>query len=101
PRSPPRSTPLPYTTLFRSLFPSTYDPRGAAIKFDQRLAGREIPLVQLHRLLELLSRFFGKRHRGKPPCMVRLVSVCPAQPFVKKDRKSTRLNSSHVAISYA
>src|SRR5690625_5660106 len=32
---------------------------------------------------------------------VRLVSMTAFQPFLLIDRKSTRLNSSHVAISYA
>src|SRR5690625_5586677 len=33
--------------------------------------------------------------------MARLQSVCPECGSVFRDRKSTRLNSSHVAISYA
>src|SRR5690242_21001820 len=74
-RRPPRSTLFPYTTLFRSLLHPTR--RGEAAR--QRL--REKP---------------SGRARG---------SVCDghggaAQP-IAEDRKSTRLNSSHMSISYA
>src|SRR5690349_23199893 len=76
-RRPPRSTLFPYTTLFRS--------RPAQVLAD----------VQIERDRDLLARvrrrFVGDRsdERGA----VDLGEI--------EDRKSTRLNSSHVEISYA
>src|SRR3712207_7233079 len=76
-RRPPRSTLFPYTTLFRSAVP-------------QRLAGQRQPPgpdrtqriqehLEDHRRRQLAA-LGARRHR---------------------DRKSTRLNSSHANISYA
>src|SRR3712207_8523556 len=75
-RLPPRSTLFPYTTLFRSRHPDT----------------------------QLVVDHLGLPQPFAPPP--------PAQPFadlpkvlalaaLPKDRKSTRLNSSHANISYA
>src|SRR5690349_23745039 len=79
-RRPPRSTLFPYTTLFRSVEAA----RGAARRSRHSHADRGRPRESQSR------RSFGgvaaaARERG------------PAGP----DRKSTRLNSSHVEISYA
>src|SRR5439155_26696787 len=79
-RRPPRSTLFPYTTLFRS-FRYNYMTTGAVY----------LSLITRERNLE----FDGK-----------CVSVVPHVPEevirrIEADRKSTRLNSSHVAISYA
>src|SRR5439155_8451140 len=71
-RRPPRSTLFPYTTLFRSLL--------------RRL--RESDAADVAAL----------RHQSEPGAGVR-GRVCQRQ--ARTDRKSTRLNSSHVAISYA
>src|SRR5690349_22729668 len=78
-RRPPTSTLFPYTTLFRS-----ETVLGAPI-FDLRVQ----PLNLGHRRPHVLDvRAAG----GIAVLVVRLDSV---------DRKSTRLNSSHVEISYA
>src|SRR5437773_7723861 len=70
-RPPPRSTLFPYTTLFRSF-----------------------PVAQ--HLLQLRIRPGG----GEPPRQLHLGQ--PQQlPPPGRDRKSTRLNSSHITISYA
>src|SRR5256885_13037851 len=80
-RRPPRSTLFPYTTLFRSVLLLRHlDPRIGPD--DERL--RELLAVD------------GQRHgvlAGWRPD-----AVAPAAP---PDRKSTRLNSSHLVISYA
>src|SRR5204862_5374707 len=77
-RRPPRSTPFPYTTLFRSL------------------AGRHRPRRREPHLPA--QRVVGhRRPRRSPP--VRFGRARAAGG--KGDRKSTRLNSSHVEISYA
>src|SRR5256885_12739101 len=72
-RRPPRSTLFPYTTLFRSPLAPAPPPEPAG----PGAGGRD-----LHAPPELC----GNRPR-------------PAQP--REDRKSTRLNSSHLVISYA
>src|SRR3712207_8206680 len=78
-RRPPRSTLFPYTTLFRS--------------DRQHLAAIDVALV--HEATEVGEERRGRRlrrsHRLQPE--LRLPEV--------RDRKSTRLNSSHANISYA
>src|SRR5256885_4911364 len=78
-RRPPRSTLFPYTTLFRSRQIVPRD--GERGPHDQR---RAPPLIRLG--VELL--------------LVSLVTAI-AQRLREQDRKSTRLNSSHLVISYA
>src|SRR5690349_22006233 len=75
-RRPPRSTLFPYTTLFRSV----------------RAARRERP-----RVVDRQSCLEPQRQRGGGP------RRHPRPPGDRswQDRKSTRLNSSHVEISYA
>src|SRR5205814_10488682 len=73
-RPPPRSTLFPYTTLFRS--PQASRPRRW--HFPRRaLRGRGLAL-----------------RSSRAP-------AGPRGPTVGQDRKSTRLNSSHLGISYA
>src|SRR5260221_3928541 len=72
-RRPPRSTLFPYTTLFRSLFPPMIQEKGLSV------------------------------HQ---PCVVNLdfkISrpLSPGKDTFERDRKSTRLHSSHTVISYA
>src|SRR5690349_22643962 len=74
-RRPPRSTLFPYTTLFRS----------SAVANASTVAPKITPLT-LSRLASSL-----------PLCS----SATPAASVTAEDRKSTRLNSSHVEISYA
>src|SRR5438034_3945035 len=68
---PPTSTLFPYTTLFRSQRELARGEGGR----DQHVGGREV--------------------RVDPAAPVALAAV------VARDRKSTRLNSSHTVISYA
>src|SRR5690349_23682060 len=73
-RRPPRSTLFPYTTLFRSA--------------SQEQVGHDVgavPVVVVH-----LEHHVARR--GVARC---------AEHVAEEDRKSTRLNSSHVEISYA
>src|SRR2546422_5452485 len=77
-RRPPRSTLFPYTTLFRSRFPVGHGETG---KERGRASG-------LRR--ERTERAADRRQDG-----------CAARARVERDRKSTRLNSSHGYISYA
>src|SRR5256885_10516924 len=73
-RRPPRSTLFPYTTLFRS---------------KPSCARRSDPCLRVPR----------RKRSWRPPF------ILPSRDFIpsakKIDRKSTRLNSSHLVISYA
>src|SRR3712207_8611552 len=82
-RRPPRSTLFPYTTLFRSAFPSVKLDLLAAVDFM-------FPRGLDHN--RLLARAPDEVH-GVMQLAVRQLSGL--------DRKSTRLNSSHANISYA
>src|SRR5690349_24932110 len=75
-RRPPRSTLFPYTTLFRSVM----DFQGRMIEFRQPFRGE-------------LCAFLRGKAGGESLSEFRL--------GLRRDRKSTRLNSSHVEISYA
>src|SRR3989442_6497062 len=80
-RRPPRSTLFPYTTLFRSL-PELANTRPRAAPDVEDLAGN----------------LLGGCVTREP---IRLDDVRDESARVSRDRKSTRLNSSHVRISYA
>src|SRR5690349_23967663 len=80
-RRPPRSTLFPYTTLFRS---SRKDARRDPCR---RLSRQEIKWESYHVVEQ------------KPACFGVVVVVAVLER--RLDRKSTRLNSSHVEISYA
>src|SRR2546429_3360029 len=77
-RRPPRSTLFPYTTLFRSHEPliPPRTPGSRLCRFCVRLRKRK-------------TAGTGSSHFGSPVMTAR------------RDRKSTRLNSSHGYISYA
>src|SRR3712207_8377877 len=82
-RRPPRSTLFPYTTLFRSR-----EAKRGACQGPQGGAQQKL----------------GNPHRFASP--VTHESLGLAEPFFRvqektRDRKSTRLNSSHANISYA
>src|SRR3712207_7552422 len=77
-RRPPRSTLFPYTTLFRS------DERRGQLHRDREGEDGQIP--------DERKRAVGERRARRPRYVV-------ADPV--RDRKSTRLNSSHANISYA
>src|SRR5258705_4582463 len=84
-RRPPRSTLFPYTTLFRSLPPALANPLGELDHLINRLLAVQPHDVVVKDLATLRFGFIWQR------------SV--ARSFT--DRKSTRLNSSHLGISYA
>src|SRR5256885_11368273 len=86
-RRPPRSTLFPYTTLFRS---TTRFPRHSKGKAWEKFS-------------------FLRKQRGTAWAEVILIlkrqntriTSAHAVPLCFRDRKSTRLNSSHLVISYA
>src|SRR5690606_42070105 len=98
---PPGSTPFPYTTLFRSTPGTAYDPRIAfkQLGLTPGKAGETVQRSVVGMPIKTPVRVAapkntkwdaegrdrnGKFRSGRPP----------------GDRKSTRLNSSHVKISY-
>src|SRR5437773_6500970 len=77
--SPPRSTLFPYTTLFRSQ------------RADDRDVERGHDRLPVHRQREVRPAQLADPHAG-----------ATLRPLgADQDRKSTRLNSSHITISYA
>src|SRR5438876_8809325 len=80
---PPRSTLFPYTTLFRSVFPVLADGQIEGVVGDDQRVGR--------------CPRGGRENRDLGPDEV----AFPRPPRGHRDRKSTRLNSSHPSISYA
>src|SRR2546426_9457849 len=87
-RRPPRSTLFPYTTLFRSRRARR---RGAAVPGAARRVG--LPLAGRRRARPVV----GRHGSGVGPP----ARHAPHEPWRPTDRKSTRLNSSHLVISYA
>src|SRR3989454_8502588 len=85
-RRPPRSTLFPYTTLFRSI-----DYLEAPV--GQRARTLWETTAKRLRAAESRPRAAGGRHRASLPPR--------GSTWVTRDRKSTRLNSSHLVISYA
>src|SRR5256885_13320873 len=73
-RRPPRSTLFPYTTLFRSL--------RSFVESEEKLAWS----------IDSMAPISLRGGETRPPLTL---------PQTKRDRKSTRLNSSHLVISYA
>src|SRR5690606_40088525 len=77
-RRPPRSTLFPYTTLFRSRPVRDSEALDLAVRVEN----------------------LRPHARGRQVDAVAVASVDGAEVW-REDRKSTRLNSSHVKISYA
>src|SRR5690242_21159741 len=98
PRRPPRSTLFPYTTLFRS-GPAE---RGVDDVAHTGLCRRVHERVVLAEPVLVLGR--GDHEQGGHPLEGledAVVVVVVLDDHRGRDRKSTRLNSSHMSISYA
>src|SRR5438034_8134350 len=74
-RPPPRSTLFPYTTLFRSV---------SLTRRNGEVPGK--PSDRIGELIDILQQ---------------VARAIESLGFLRLDRKSTRLNSSHTVISYA
>src|SRR2546430_3782819 len=88
-RRPPRSTLFPYTTLFRS----------------EESPTRSVPFVRVtnarRALADLAAAFYGHPSRHLPVVGITGTDGKTSTTHLLRDRKSTRLNSSHSQISYA
>src|SRR5688500_19284778 len=82
-RRPPISTRFPYTTLFRSVHGEL---RELEVAINELQQARGFARVGLEREVLLGGEGDERRHRAR---------------VQRLDRKSTRLNSSHLVISYA
>src|SRR2546427_11143120 len=99
-RRPPRSTLFPYTTLFRSVILA--EARHACDhRLPERLERRD--QLRIRPVAEVRQPHRVDRATGKgivPRLRVARAELIPALKTFR-DRKSTRLNSSHSQISYA
>src|SRR5205814_10177675 len=95
PPPPPTPTPFPYTTLFRSLLEERLLARRGGVTVRARTQPRRFARPDEHLHAESLS---VPRHDGADPAVAEDSQRLSAQ---RADRKSTRLNSSHLGISYA
>src|SRR5256885_7898504 len=78
-RRPPRSTLFPYTTLFRSIVKASQESEAGALPDEK--------------ILKDMGNFNEQ--------LVKAGIMLAADGLKSRDRKSTRLNSSHLVISYA
>src|SRR5690606_40126622 len=82
---PPTSKLFPYTTLFRSQIQGFFD----------------IPVDNVYASPVLLGDVWKQEYENMVVVSPDVGGVVRARALAKRDRKSTRLNSSHVKISYA
>src|SRR5256885_13315919 len=96
-RRPPRSTLFPYTTLFRSTR------LGRGVISLRRPFTKERTAFAMGRLSVFCSRLLSPAARGRRASRDHFdgALVAPIALLIALDRKSTRLNSSHLVISYA
>src|SRR5205807_10425368 len=98
--TPRRSIPFPYTTLFRST------PKGRLSKLEKDLLGLpwqtvregvEVKLLPQEQEFYVLAQSRARIHKERSMRRRKLKWLW----LRLQDRKSTRLNSSHLVISYA
>src|SRR3712207_7328326 len=88
-RRPPKSTLFPYTTLFRS----SWEERRAL------LGGKGAGMTEMAAIT--YQDPVSGEETGLPVPPGYTITTEQARRYFEKDRKSTRLNSSHANISYA
>src|SRR5205814_4210117 len=91
---PPSPSLLPYTTLFRSQAVPGFAPEGIHLLFHSSSSGERAERVSA--AVPPPEAPGRNPHEGEPEQEART-----RLREKKKDRKSTRLNSSHLGISYA
>src|SRR5690606_41741895 len=98
---PPSSTPLPYTTLFRSAEPMQWWCSATGVAWSW--TWQAYPGVWL--FIGLIAFAYARlvrrlRREGESVPTSRIAAFAGGTLTLWLDRKSTRLNSSHVKISY-
>src|SRR5690349_24433088 len=86
-RRPPRSTLFPYTTLFRSVYMIRVEATDKATKPKDIAFDASMDFQPNWKILKKFTLYPSLAHK--------------VEKIKRRDRKSTRLNSSHVEISYA
>src|SRR5690606_39670397 len=97
---PPTSTPFPYTTLFRSFF-SKASASCQVAQCGHKVRTRRWAITPIKELDSKNGSIPISLRRVTAPMAVLVCKVDKTRCPVNEDRKSTRLNSSHVKISYA
>src|SRR5207253_10992838 len=98
---PPRSTPVPYTTLFRSgrKILQGSDTANILTTLDGLVTAAQTGnQTAIAAGLDAINRAFSRAVQAQTSVGADESGVADVQAAL--DRKSTRLNSSHVAISY-
>src|SRR5256885_6627810 len=93
-RRPPRSTLFPYTTLFRSApeLTACFEQRQDLDRFAQsHVVGQAATKTET----------LEKKQPTQPFALVAAQFAGKLRGRIGRDRKSTRLNSSHLVLSYA
>src|SRR4051812_49827456 len=96
-RRPPRSTLFPYTTLFRS----EPDQAEQPLRVVGIVVVRREELQCLERTHARVEAALLEHHADAGPQPGTVAPRVDAEHAHLADRKSTRLNSSHMSISYA
>src|SRR5699024_11763594 len=101
PRSRPQSALFPYTTLFRSgeIMLVAENGEGGELKHPEEFNANVKPVEERDSLEEIIHRI-NERFPDEFSPQDRVIVETLHKAFTE-DRKSTRLNSSHVSISYA
>src|SRR5690606_40920418 len=97
-RASPLTTLFPYTTLFRSPSRKHERPAGGYLVRPRYSSGRE-PCWPIHRVRNSSCASPSPESGSHNPSAGRGAGAVGS--LGQRDRKSTRLNSSHVKISYA
>src|SRR5256885_16604783 len=99
-RRPPRSTLFPYTTLFRSQTVGVG--AGQMSRVDSCKIGAAKAVLPLKGTVAASDAFFPFPDGVEEIARAGATAIIqPGGSVRDKDRKSTRLNSSHLVISYA
>src|SRR5437870_2150312 len=96
-RLPSRSTLFPYTTLFRSRANVPILLHVVRRALVAEVTQEAVAVIALSGVVERA----GAARAWNPDRRMRLLHGPRPEIHIRQDRKSTRLNSSHVAISYA
>src|SRR5256885_11600430 len=98
-RQPPRSTLFPYTTLFRSI---RRDGQLVVGVGGEEAVGLELRTESIGRHRHMPAHRYTSQQQPNSRCSARADGLAEnGYEIGIEDRKSTRLNSSHLVISYA